>query len=53
MVEFKTEPEHEDCGFLWIKQTDGTGLCFEDQYEALQNWREELPAPREALTNAG
>ena len=24
------------CGLLWIKQTDGSGLCFEDQYEALQ-----------------
>ena len=26
----------KDCGLLWIKQTDGPGLCFEDQYEALQ-----------------
>ena len=25
----------KDCGLLWIKQTDGPGLCFEDQYEAL------------------
>ena len=26
----------KDYGLLWIKQTDGPGLCFEDQYEALQ-----------------
>ena len=25
----------KDCGLLWIKQTDGAGLCLEDQYEAL------------------
>ena len=27
------------CGSLQIKQTDGPGLCFENQYEALQTSR--------------
>ena len=38
---------------LWFKQTYGLGLCFEDQYEATANFKEELPALREALINAG
>ena len=37
----------KDWALLWIKQTDGPGLCFEYQYEA------QLPAPREALIKAG
>ena len=43
----------EDCGLLWIKQTDGPGLCFEDQYEALQLSRKKLPAPNKTLIKAG
>ena len=35
----------EDCGLLWIKQTDGPGLCFEDQYEALQTSRKNCWLP--------
>ena len=27
----------EDCGLLWIKQTDGPVLCFEDQKNE-QKW---------------
>ena len=41
---------------LWIKQTDGWGLCFDDQYESVwspANFKEELPAPKEALIKAG
>ena len=33
----------EDCGLLWIKQIDGPGLCFEDQYEALQLVKQVVP----------
>ena len=43
----------EDCGLLWIKQTDGPGLCFEDQYEALKISRKQLPASSETLIKAG
>ena len=25
--------EYEVCELLWIKQTDGPSLCFEDQFE--------------------
>ena len=35
----------KDCGLLWIKQTDGPGLCFEDQYEALQVSRNNYRLP--------
>ena len=35
----------KDCGLLWIKQTDGPGLCFEDQYEALQISRNNCQLP--------
>ena len=35
----------KDCGLLWIKQTDGPGLCFEDQYEALQISRNNCRLP--------
>ena len=45
--------EYDDYGLLWIKQTDGPGLCFEDQHEALQTSRKKLTPPREALIKAG
>ena len=38
----------KDCGLLWIKQTDGPGLCFEDQYEALQISRNNCRLPEKS-----
>ena len=46
MVEFKNEYEYEVCGLLWNKQTDGPGLCYEDQYEALQFSRKNCRLPQ-------
>ena len=35
----------KDCGLLWIKRTDGLGLCFKGQYEALQILRNNCRLP--------
>ena len=35
----------KDCWLLWIKQRDGPGLCFEDQYEALRISRNNCRLP--------
>ena len=45
--------EYEDCGLLWIKQTDGQGQCFEYQYEALQISRKNCQALIKAGKNVG
>ena len=35
----------KDWGLLWIKQTDGPGLCFKDQYKVLQTSRKNCQLP--------
>ena len=45
--------EYEDCRLLRIQQTDGQGLCPQDQYKALQISRKNCRPPGEALINAG
>ena len=40
-------------GLLWIKQTDGPGFVFQGSVWSPATLKEELPAPREALLNAG
>ena len=49
------QSQFEDCGLLLIKQTDGTGLCLEDQYEALQISRKncQLPGKMSVIKTAG
>ena len=37
--------EYGDYGLLLTKQTNGPGLCFEDQYEALQTSRKNCRLP--------